>query len=151
MESIYDRVQFYRFGKEEKRQIVHKVRKLLAGEKRILLAVIFGSFTRRDSVRDIDVCVYSVPTLNLSDLLSLNAKIELYLGLATDLVELVHLSAPLRFNVLRNGILVKGERTLLHQLVDQAYSEREALEYYLKNRDLTVLDGRESWFEMGGE
>jgi len=133
MESAYDRVQFYRLGKEEKRQIRKKVRRLLDGEKRILLALIFGSFTRRDSVRDIDICVYSIPTLNLSDLLSLNAKIELDLGLTTDLVELANLSAPLRLNVLRNGILVKGERTLLHQLVGQAYSEREALEYYLTN------------------
>lgn len=141
MESIYDRVQFYRFGKEEKKQILNKVRRLLADEKRIMLALIFGSFTRRDSVRDIDVCVYSVPTLNLSDLLSLNAKIELDLRLATDLVELVHLSAPLRLNVLRTGILVKGERTLLHQLVDQAYSEREGLEYDLKTHDLKVPAG----------
>jgi len=138
MESIYDRVQFYRFGKEEKKHILNKVRRLLASEKRIMLALIFGSFTRRDSVRDIDVCVYSVPTLNLSDLLSLNAKIELDLRLATDLVELVYLSAPLRLNVLRNGILVKGERTLLHQLADQAYSEREELEYDLKSHDPTM-------------
>jgi len=133
MESIYDRVQFYRFGREERRQIVEKVRRLLAGEKRILLALIFGSFTRRESVRDVDICVYSAPTLNLSDMLSLNAQIELDLGCTVDLVELAHLSAPLRLNVLRNGILVKGEETLLHRLLDQAYSEREGLEYYLKS------------------
>ncbi len=92
MESIYDALHFYRFGKEEKKEIIEKVKILLADEKSILLAIIFGSFTRRDSVRDIDLYVYSVPTLNLSRLLSLNAKMELDLGLPIDLVELTYLS-----------------------------------------------------------
>jgi len=92
MEPIYDVLHFYGFGKEQKREIIDKAKRSLADEKSILLAMIFGSFTRRDSVRDIDLYVYSVPTLNLSRLLSLNAKMELDLGLPIDLVELTYLS-----------------------------------------------------------
>lgn len=119
MESVYDKIQFYKFGREEKEKIIEKVRRLLAGEKRILLALIFGSFTRRSNVRDIDLCVYSMPTLDLSDLLSLNAEVEYDLGLPVDLVELTYLPPSFRLRILKNGILVKGNEKLLHQLTDQ--------------------------------
>jgi len=132
MESIYDKLHFYRFGRKEKKKIIGRVGRLLAGEKGILLAIIFGSFTRRSSVRDIDLCVYSVPTLNLNEVLSLNAKIELDLGLPIDLVELTYLPPSFRLKVLKNGVLVKGSETLLHQLADQAYSELMSWENYSK-------------------
>lgn len=126
MESVYDKIQFYRLGREEKEKIIEKVRRLLAGEKRILLALIFGSFTRRSSVRDIDLCVYSMPTLDLSDLLSLNAEVEYDLGLPVDLVELMYLPPSFRLRVLKNGILVKGNEKLLHQLTDQTTQNSRA-------------------------
>jgi len=127
MESPHDKLHFYRLGKKEKEKIINRVKELLAGEDEILLAVVFGSFVRRSRVRDIDLAVYSVPDLSLSDLLDLNAKIEFDLGFPVDLVQLAHLSPSFRLKVLRDGVLVKTKGTLLYHLIDQAYSELMSL------------------------
>jgi len=131
MESVYDKVQFYKFSEKEKDKTIRKLKKSLANEKRILLALIFGSLTRRNSVRDIDVGVYSAPTLNPSELLKLNAEIELNLGVPIDLVELTYLSPSFRINILKNGTLIRGKETLLHQLLEQTYSELTSLKHEL--------------------
>lgn len=123
MESVYDKIQFYKFGRKEKEETIEKIRRSLADEKRVLLALTFGSFTRRSSVRDIDLCVYSIPTLDLSELLSLNADVEHDLALPVDLVELMRLPSSFKLRVLKSGILVKGDEKLLHQLIDETRSE----------------------------
>jgi len=46
----FDKIKYYKFKKEE----------------RIKLAYIFGGFTRRNVVRDIDVAVYAVPDFHLA-------------------------------------------------------------------------------------
>jgi len=127
MKLVYDKLQFYRFKRKEKREIIDKARTILAEENRILVAVVFGSLTKRNTVRDIDLGVYSVPTLSFNDLLDLNGEIERDLGFPVDLVELTHLSPDFRLKVLRNGILVKGERTMLYRLAEQAFSELMSL------------------------
>ena len=127
MESVYDKVRFYKLGKQEKGQIVGELKKSLAEERRVLFAVVFGSLTRRNSVRDVDVCVYSVPTLSPTELLKLNAQVELDLGFPVDLVELIYLSPSLRIGIIRNGIQIKGQGTIAYQLLDQAYHELMSL------------------------
>jgi len=131
MESIYDKVHFYKLGEKEKDESIRKLKKSLANEKRVRLALIFGSLTRRNSIRDIDIGVYSAPTLNLEQLLKLNAEIEFDLGMPVDLVELTHLSPSFRTNILKNGILIKGQKTLLHQLLEQTHSELMSLKHEL--------------------
>jgi len=123
MESAYDKIRFYKLRQKEKNKIVKTLKESLVNEKRVLLAMIFGSLTRRNSVRDLDICVYSAPTLNFKELLSLNAQIELDVGIPVDLVELRNLSPSFRVSVLKEGILIKGQKTLLHQLLDQANHE----------------------------
>lgn len=134
MELAYDSVRFFKFRKKGKEEVIEKIRRLLAGENRILLAVVFGSFLRRSNVRDIDLGVYSAPTLKLSGLLSLNAKIEFELGFPVDLVELMYLPAFFRLKVLREGVQVKGEKGLLYRLAEQAFSEFVSLESFCKSR-----------------
>jgi predicted nucleotidyltransferase len=119
MQSTYDKIQFYHLRKNE---IIQKLKKTLAKEKRIQLAIIFGSITRRNNIRDIDICIHSAPTLNFQELLNLNAQIELDLGIPVDLVELTALSQSFRVNILKNGTLIKGQKTLLNQLLNQACS-----------------------------
>ena len=119
MQSTYDKIQFYHLRKNE---IIKKLKETLAKEKRIQLAIIFGSITRRNSIRDIDICIHSAPTLNFPELLNLNAQIELDLGIPVDLVELTALSPSFRVNILKNGTLIKGQKTLLNQLLNQARS-----------------------------
>jgi len=119
MQSTYDKIQFYHLRKNE---IIKKLKETLAKEKRIQLAIIFGSITRRNNIRDIDICIHSAPTLNFQELLNLNAQIELDLGIPVDLVELTALSPSFRVNILKNGTLIKGQKTLLNQLLNQACS-----------------------------
>jgi predicted nucleotidyltransferase len=119
MQSTYDKIQFYHLRKNE---IIKKLKETLAKEKRIQLAIIFGSITRRNNIRDIDICIHSAPTLNFQELLNLNAQIELDLGIPVDLVELTALSPSFRVNILKNGTLIKGQKTLLNQLLNQTRS-----------------------------
>ncbi|MEM3696688.1 MAG: nucleotidyltransferase domain-containing protein [Candidatus Bathyarchaeia archaeon] len=120
MQSTYDKIQFYKLNQKGKEEIIKKIRKLLANQKRVQLAILFGSITTREYIRDIDLCIHSNPKLNFEELLDLNARIELALGVPVDLVELKNLSPNFQTNILRNGILIKGQKTLLNKLLNQA-------------------------------
>jgi predicted nucleotidyltransferase len=124
MQSTYDKIQFYKLGQKEKNQIIKKLKKSIANEKRIRLAIIFGSITRRSNIRDVDLCIYSAPTLNFNELLNLNAQIELDVGMPVDLVELTNLPPQLRTDILKNGTIIKGQKTFITQLLNQEHSRQ---------------------------
>lgn len=63
MQSTYDKIQYYKIGQKQKETIITKLKTLLAEEKRVKLAWLFGSLTRRDSLRDIDIAIHSDPEL----------------------------------------------------------------------------------------
>ena len=86
--QVYDKIQYFKLGEKEKASLIAKLKKLLDKEKQVQQAWIFGSFTRRDSVRDIDVAIRSEPEFRFKKYLDLNAKIELELGIPVDLVEI---------------------------------------------------------------
>jgi predicted nucleotidyltransferase len=113
MQSAYDSIQFYKLSRKEKDKIIKKIRKSLAKDKRIQLAIIFGSLTTRDYVRDIDICISSNPKLNFKELLDLSAEMELELGIPVDLLELENLPAALQTSVQKRGIIIKGSKNLL--------------------------------------
>ncbi|MCW4046719.1 MAG: nucleotidyltransferase domain-containing protein [Candidatus Bathyarchaeota archaeon] len=110
MQSAYDKIHYYEFGKKEKARIIAKLKAFLAKEKRIKLAILFGSVTRRNYGRDIDLCIHATPELNFKELLSLNAQIELELGIPVDLVELSNLSGALKAEIIKKGTLIKGDK-----------------------------------------
>jgi predicted nucleotidyltransferase len=110
MQSTYDKIQFYKLSQKEKEEIIKKLKKSLANQKRIQLAIIFGSLTTRDYIRDIDVCIHSNPKLKFNELLDLNAKIELALGIPVDIVEMESLTTTLQTSILRNGLIIKGRK-----------------------------------------
>jgi predicted nucleotidyltransferase len=124
MQSKYDKIQFYKLSQKEKDKIVKTLKKSLANEKRIKLAIIFGSLTTRNNIRDIDLCIHSSPKLNFKELLNLNAQIELDLGIPVDLVELTNLTPTLQINILKNGAIIKGQKTLLNKLLNQANTQQ---------------------------
>jgi predicted nucleotidyltransferase len=124
MQSKYDKIQFYKLSQKEKDKIVKTLKKSLANEKRIKLAIIFGSLTTRNNIRDIDLCIHSSPKLNFKELLNLNAQIELDLGIPVDLVELTNLTPTLQINILKNGTIIKGQKTLLNKLLNQANTQQ---------------------------
>ncbi len=116
MQPTYDRIQYYKIGQKEKESITAKLKALLAEEKQVRLAWLFGSLTRRDSVRDVDIAIYSEPELSFKELLNLNVEIELELGLPVDMVEIAKAPESLRENIFVKGTLIKGTRSLQQQL-----------------------------------
>jgi predicted nucleotidyltransferase len=119
MQSAYDRIQYYEFNDKEIAVLLAKLKAVFAAEKRIKLAILFGSLTRRNYTRDIDICIHASPALRFNELLDLNAQIELELGVPVDLMELSCLPSSLRANILRSGIPIKGTKALQHQLLKQ--------------------------------
>lgn len=110
IQSSYDRIQYYEIGQERKNRIIAKLKKSLNADKRVELAWLFGSVTRRDRVRDIDVAVHAVPKLPFKDFLNLNVQLELELGVPVDLVEIADAPESLRENILKNGIPIKESK-----------------------------------------
>lgn len=124
----YDKITYYKLDERKRGEILQKLRSLLAGDDRVALAYVFGSFTRRASVRDVDVAVYAAPPLSFDELLDLGAKIELELGIPVDLVQLSDLSPKFRYKLLRHGLpVVEKHRHLKYSLMDQALSEFDDL------------------------
>jgi len=123
MQSTYDKIQFYALSQKQKNLIMKRLKKSLANEKRIQLAIIFGSLTTRNNIRDIDLCIHSTPKLNFKELLNLNVQVELDLGIPVDLVELTNLSQTFQTNILKDGILIKGQKALFNNLLNQVQSE----------------------------
>ena len=108
MQSTYDKIQYYKIGKKEKDEIAVKLKALLAKEKKVQAAWIFGSFTRNDSVRDIDVAIHAEPELTFKEYLNLNAQLELELRVPVDLVEITKTPLTLKVTILKNGVQIKS-------------------------------------------
>jgi predicted nucleotidyltransferase len=108
MQSTYDRIRYYKIGRKRKDRILAKLRKLFADDEQIKRAWLFGSITRRDSVRDIDIAIQTEPKLDFGDYLSLSAQIELNLGVPVDLVEIAKAPETLKERILSSGIKIKG-------------------------------------------
>jgi len=107
MQSTYDKIQYYRIGQKQKASIIAKLKTLLEREEQVREAWVFGSFTRRDSIRDIDVAIRVEPELPFKEYLNLNAQIELELGIPVDLVEITKAPKSLKENILKNGTKIK--------------------------------------------
>jgi predicted nucleotidyltransferase len=110
MQAKYDSIQYYKVGKNEKTSLIAKLKKLLEKENQIQQAWVFGSFTRRDTVRDIDVAIHAEPELTFREYLDLNAQIELELGVPVDLVEITKAPATLKENIIKKGTKIKPTR-----------------------------------------
>lgn len=112
MESTYDRIQYYKIGQKQKEDIIDKVKAVLSKEKHIKLVWLFGSLTRRESVRDVDIAIHAEPSFPFKEFLYLNAQLELTLGYPVDMVEIAAVPASLKQRIYRDGILIKGTKAL---------------------------------------
>ncbi len=120
----YDKVKYYKLSEEGKTEVLQKLETVFQAEDKIKLAYVFGSFIRRSAFRDIDIAVYSTPSLTFNELLDLGAKIELELGFQADLVQLQDLNPELRLKILAEGKPVIIKSSELHsKLISQSVSE----------------------------
>jgi len=116
MQSTYDRIQYYKIEEKQKKVIIDKLKDLISHEKDVKIAWLFGSLTRGDSVRDLDIAIHAEPEKSFKDYLDLNAQIELELGYPVDMVEIAKVPASLQQRIYREGILIKGTKALQEQL-----------------------------------
>jgi Predicted nucleotidyltransferases len=115
MQSTYDKIQYYKIDLHQKEALASKLEKLLAKENAVKLAWVFGSFTRREKIRDIAIAIYAEPELSFNEYLTLNADLELELGLPVDLVEITKAPAELRQRICE-GTIIKGTKAMQDKL-----------------------------------
>ena len=86
---------------------MRRLKEYFEQEERIKLAYIFGNFTRRNMVRDIDVTVYAVPAFSFSELVKLNVNVEQILRIFVDVIQLQDIDSAFRLKVLKGGVPLK--------------------------------------------
>jgi len=118
-----DKIKYYKFKKDEKEDILRRLKEYFEREERIKLAYIFGGFTRRNVVRDIDVAVYAFPAFSFSELVKLNVNVEQMLCISVDVIQLQDIDPAFRLKVLGDGIPLKMKNEIHHALISQAFSE----------------------------
>ncbi len=82
------------------------VARVLGGDERIQLAVVFGSASRGEPARDVDIGVYAKGELALGELARYAAELEECIGLPVDLVPLQYTPPLLRAAALSRGYRV---------------------------------------------
>lgn len=117
----YDRIIYYELKKEEKEKIADKIKSILIREKKIKAAYIFGSFIRRNKIRDIDIAVYAAPKLNLNEQLRLENAIEMEIKIAVHLVQFQDLNPSFKLKIVKKGLPIKNG--FHHYLFALSYSE----------------------------
>lgn len=120
VQPAYDEIRHYELGRKEKVELFDKPIRLLAQEKKIEVTLLFGSVTRIDYLRDIDLCISANVKVSLKELLSMGAEIELELGMPVDLIEFSMRPPTPRLKILHEGILAKGTKRRQCELLVQS-------------------------------
>ena len=105
-------------GGLERRRILEKLKRMLEGRGEVILAVVYGSFTKGGEFRDVDLAVYLKPGVDpLRYALDLEGMLEEALGYPVDVKPLNEAPAWFIKRVLEEGEV----------LLDRAGDCREAL------------------------
>jgi hypothetical protein len=123
---------YYDLSRPGRAPIIEALRRVLLGDGRVVVAVVFGSFLRRLVVQDIDVAVHAVPPLSLDDVLSLGLRLEEAVGVPVDVVPFEGLPPCRCLRVLTEGLkLVVRDVRALHRLTYVALAGCEDLKLIL--------------------
>ena len=95
-------IKYYRVSLEE---LIPKLRKFFENRPEVLLAILFGSATRRSLVRDLDLAIL-LRGLDLMRLCKLAAELEGLTGIPVDLVPLDKAPPMIALKALREGRIV---------------------------------------------
>ena len=111
LKQTYDKIQYYHLDSQQKEALTSKLKRLLSEEKKVKIAWIFGSFTQRNTIRDIDVAIQADPDLSFAEYLELNAHLELEMGLPVDLVEIKKAPEALKQRIYGGTLIKQQEKT----------------------------------------
>ena len=95
-------IKYYRVSLEE---LIPKLRRFFEDRPEVLLAILFGSATRRSLVRDLDLAIL-LRGLDLMRLCKLAAELEGLTGIPVDLVPLDKAPPMIALKALRDGRIV---------------------------------------------
>jgi len=124
---MFSKYKYYRGNKDE---VLRLLREALLRDDKVLLAVVFGSFTTMESYRDIDVAVYSLDE-SLEYLAKLASSLELEIGIPVDVIPLTQINPRFRWKILAKGIVVVEKKPGLYEaLLLQTIDEIEQIKQY---------------------
>ncbi len=132
-----EEVRYYRATPEEKKAIIEKLKKVLLEEEKVLLAIVYGGFSRRDFFRDIDIAVYTGGLVEdpLRFETALGLKLSQQVRIPVDVRVVDEAPAWFKLKVSREGTVVyermPGARS---QLLKEAVGEHQDLQ--LKYREV---------------
>ena len=110
MKITYYKVNLY--------EIATKLGAFFQDRPNILIAVIFGSATRREEVRDLDIAVYFRENPDIMEICGLASEVEDLVRMSVDIVPLDEVPPKLLAKMLFKGVVVKiADRRLLTRLM----------------------------------
>lgn len=128
-------IKYYKVSLKE---VSGKLKIILEDMPEVKIAVLFGSITRRNFVRDVDVGLYMDPEPDLRKLIKVAGILEDALKIPVDVVPLSKAPPKLRLKALTKGIkLVVRDSRLFSTLLSTALSETEDMD--IKLRECTSM------------
>jgi len=119
--------RFYRLSHEKKQELIKKIRGFLNKYDEILLAVIYGSFIRSESIRDIDIAVftrYKIPYNKVEEFEdTLSRAIEEEVGLPIDLKIIDYAPPWFRIKALDGIVVLEKSSAMVARLKFKARQE----------------------------
>ena len=123
-------------GGLERRRILEKLKRMLEGRGEVILAVVYGSFTKGGEFRDVDLAVYLKPGVDpLRYALDLEGMLEEALGYPVDVKPLNEAPAWFIKRVLEEGEVLLDRARNVERLYLKALDEGQALRVHLDGED----------------
>lgn len=133
-----EKLIFYNLENFDKNKIIENIKNIILENEKILIAIIFGSILERNKIRDIDIAIYSIPNLNIEDLLALSDKIEEIVNIPIDVIPLTEIMPYMRYKIMNKGMrIIVKDKKLFNEIRNVAFSEFQEMKYMLSKRKIS--------------
>lgn len=133
-----EKLIFYNLENFDKNKIIENIKNIILENEKILIAIIFGSILERNKIRDIDIAIYSIPNLNIEDLLALSDKIEEIVNIPIDVIPLTEIMPYMRYKIMTKGMrIIVKDKKLFNEVRNVAFSEFQEMKYMLSKRKIS--------------
>jgi predicted nucleotidyltransferase len=128
--SRITRIQYFHVDRDK---AVRVLRKFFEKYKEISFVILFGSATRREIVRDIDVLVHAKRKFDFRELSRISLELEEELGVPVDLVTSDQVYPQILYKALINGVyvMVRDKRELV-EVYERALADLMDIELKIK-------------------
>ena len=117
----------------DREEVLRKLRDALRRDRRILIAVVFGSVLSSEHVRDVDIGLVTHPPLTLKELLVLAGRLELLIGVPVDLLPITEVPPKLQYKMLASGkTLIIRDKELYNKLTAFALGQLQDIEIKIR-------------------